>query len=354
MARMLRRSPVHSHLAAAGAHFSPVVGWEIADFYRLGSAESASDIAQAEYAAAKTTAILADDCARAKVAVIGPGAEDALRGICAGFADMAPNHAASAFLLNPTGGIDCAIQILRLNEQDFHLTAPAARSTYLLTHLGHGLTRFHSAHMLDVTAATAVFVLGGPGAVKILAPDFEGEIDTAEGRIAAGYLAGVPVRLVGTTPFGGDGFEIHVATEYSAHVFEALQRTGAPFGLRLAGSLALDMLRIDNGIPAIGREMDGKTMPLEIAAGTAVTDAASRRLKQLFVRGGAIRPKGRESVFCRGKQVGTVTSAAYSPTADGSFLLAFIDSAADLQNLEIEAHAGTAPAQVCDRIRVEA
>ncbi|MBK8770254.1 MAG: FAD-dependent oxidoreductase [Rhizobiales bacterium] len=349
VARMLRRGPVHSRLAAAGAHFSPVIGWEIADYFRLTDSASPADIAAAEYAAAKNTAVLADDSARAKMSVAGPEAEAALRSICAGFNGMPSDQYTPAFLLNTAGGIDCPVTIQKYGEFNFLLAAPAARAAYLHTHLQHGLAKFPGVQLLDVTAAGAVFILAGPNARKILASDFEGELAAPDGHIAPGYLAGAPVRIIGTTSFGS-GFEIHVSTEYAAHIFETLEQSGASHGLRLAGALALDMLRIENGIPAIGREMSAKTKPQEIVAAAGGTS----RLKQLFVRGSAIRPRGHESVLCRGKRVGTVTSSTYSPVADGSFLLAFMDSAAPAADLEIEAHTGVAPALVCERIHSEA
>lgn len=348
VARMLRRSPVHAHLSAAGAHFSPIVGWEIADYFPAASAESAAESAQSEYAAAKAAAILADDSSRTKIAVVGRAAEASLRALCAGFEGVAPGRLATGYLLNPQGGIDCEVSILHADEQEFLVSTAAARSAYLLTHLRQGLKAFPGTSFLDVTAGTAVFIMGGPEKLTVLTTLFEGEIGVCKGSFRSGYIAGAPVRLVGAAPFGADGMEIHVGAEYAAHVFEALLDAGKACGLRLAGALALDMLRVENGIPAMGREMGGKMTPTGVLAG-GEANATLPRLQHLFVSGDAIRPRGREGVVSGGRRVGIVTSAAYSSSAKGSFLLALVDPKADLGNLEIEAHSGSARATPCEK-----
>lgn len=338
MARMLRRSPVHAALAAAGAHFSPVIGWEIADYYGLEDGRGGNDAVNAEYMAAKQTAILVDDSHRAKIAVMGPDAEAALQKLCTGFNGSVADQAATSLILNATGGIDCDVTISELRAQVFLLTTPASRSTHLQTCIRHGLAGLSGVETLDVTAGSAVFVLSGPSATQILAPLFEGELDGPERSIRDGYLAGVPARVIAMTPYGEQGFEIHVSSEYAAHVFESLRETGADQGLRLAGTRAVELLRIENGIPAFGREIRSRTTPPEIAAVNGKT--ADRVLKRFFLKDGAFRPKGREGLLCGDERVGIVTSAAFSPLAKGSFLLASVDQAFADAKLDIETRDG--------------
>ena len=354
VARMLRRSPVHVHLAAAGAHFSPITGWETADYYLPGNTGSAPDAVQAEYMAARTAAILADDSSRAKFAVSGSGAEEALRSLCSNFAGVTPGRATSAFVLNAAGGIDCQVMILCAGLDHYLVMAPATRSAYLHTHLRHSLRKYPNVQLLDVTAGQAIFIVDGPLSRDMFAPLFEGRFDDAARSVSEGFLAGAPVRIIRMAPFGGDGFEIHISTEYAAHAFEALTQAGGGSGFRLAGSAALDMLRIENGVPAIGREIDGLTVPEEIAAEAAGFDKAPRRLMHLFVGSAIARPRGREGVLRQGQRVGTVTSAAYSPRAGGSFLLALIDSAADGPDLEIEIGGSSVATSDCRQIQAEA
>ncbi|MGE3873544.1 MAG: FAD-dependent oxidoreductase [Parvibaculaceae bacterium] len=348
MARMLRRSPVHAALVAAGAHFSPVVGWEVAEYYTAGERSEANDPVSAEYAAAKQSAILVDDSARAKIAVMGQDAEEALRHLCTAHSRASPGRATAAFILNSTGGIDCDVTIVRLRDRAFMLTTSAGRSNYLQTCLRHGLSRFPAVETLDVTSGTAVFVLSGPAARDILGLLFEGDIGASPGAVHQGYLSGAPVRLVAMTPYGEPGFEIHAPSDYAAHVFEALRDTGAAHGLRLAGTKAIELLRIENGIPVFGQEIHGRTTPLEIGAPKGETaGAAERVLKSFFIKDGAFRPHGREGLLSGDRRVGTVTSAAYSPLAKGSFLLTSIDRVSAEATLEIETRNGRMPIPAC-------
>ena len=347
MARMLRRSPVHAALAAAGAHFSPVIGWEIAEYYGAGEEHSADDLINGEYAAAKQSAILVDDSARTKITIVGQNAEAALQELCA-YSRPSAEQAGTAFILNFTGGIDCDVTIAPLGDHIFLLTTPAAQSNYLQTSIRHRLAQFPGVEALDVTAGSAILVLSGPAAREILTPLFEGEIDIPNKIVGHGYLAGAPVRLVAMTPYGEPGFEIHVSSDYAAHVFETLREAGAAHGMRLAGTKAIELLRIENGIPAFGREIHGRTTPPEIGEGKDKAEKADGRvLKRFFIKEGGFRPRGREGLLSGDQRVGVVTSVAYSPLAMGSFLLAFIDRAFAGATLDIETRDGRVPVMAC-------
>jgi glycine cleavage system aminomethyltransferase T len=122
--------------------------------------------------------------------------------------------------------------------------------------------------------------------------------------------------------------------------------------LRLAGTKAVDRLRIENGVPVFGREIDGRTTLAELGlSAPSAGEAASRFLKRLFVAGSAYLPKGREGVFAGERRVGTVTSAAFSPIAAGSFVLAFVDGGfANATGLEMETRDGKTPIVDCSTI----
>lgn len=346
MARTLRRSPVYAALALAGARFTPVAGWEVAEYFDGEAGADVDDLVNGEYIAAKRSAILVDDSSRAKFAIMGPGAEAALRNLFPACPPLTKGRISTGFALTPTGGIDCEVTITPLEDDNFVLTTSASRGTYLQTFIRHGLAKVPEVRWLDVTAGTAVFVMSGPAVLEILEPLIENAIPRpGTSAIEHGYLAGAPVRLVAATPFGEPGVEVHVSSDYAAYVFEALLKGGAgggaAGGLRLAGSRAIDRLRIENGIPAFGNEIDGRTKPCEIgvAAGTG-GETAGRSLKRFLVEGSAYRPKGREGLFAGDQRVGSVTSAAFSPIADGSFVLAFVDKRFADSGLELETHDG--------------
>jgi 4-methylaminobutanoate oxidase (formaldehyde-forming) len=352
MGRLLRRSPVHAALAAAGAHCAPSVGWEVAEYFTLAAEADPGDCAEGEYVAAKQAAILVDDSMRAKFAVMGSGAEAALRSLFPACVLPAAGEIATVFAQNSMGGIDCGIMIIGQEDDGFLLTTPALRSTYLQTLLRHGLAGAADVTWLDVSSGSAVFVLSGPAAPAMLEPLLEAADPLARTGATSGYLAGAPVRLLPTTPYGEPGFEIHVSSDYAAYVFEALREAGAPSGLRLAGTKAVDALRIENGIPAFGKEIDGRTTLAELGLFMPPAgEAAGRFLKRFFVAGSAYLPKGREGVLAGERRVGSVTSAAYSPLAAGSFILAFVDGGfANATGLQMETRDGKIPIVGCGKI----
>lgn len=359
MGRTLRRSPVYAALAAAGARFTPVAGWEVAEYFDCEGSAHADALVDGEYTAAKRSAILVDDSPRAKFVVMGQGAEATLRGLFPACPPLTKGQMSTGFALNLTGGIDCDVAITQLEDDDFLLTTSASRSTYLQTFIRRGLAGVPEVRWLDLTAGTAVFVVSGPATLQILEPLVENAIPGSSSSpgtasVGHGYLAGAPVRLVATTPFGEPGVEIHVSSDYAAYVFDALLENGVANGLRLAGTKAIDKLRIENGIPAFGKEIDGRTTLCEIGVSANMRgEVAGRSLKRFLVKGDTYRPKGREGLFADDQRVGSATSAAFSPIAKGSFVLAFVDKRFSGSRLEMETRDGKTEIIDCSEAQLE-
>src|SRR5258708_12459726 len=55
-----------------------------------------------------------------------------------------------------------------------------------------------------------------------------------------------PVLALRVTYLGELGYELHLPTEYAAHVYELLEAAGRDHGLADAGYRAIDSLRLEN------------------------------------------------------------------------------------------------------------
>ncbi len=118
---------------------------------------------------------------------------------------------------------------------------------------------------------------------------------------------------------------------------------GAAAGLVEAEPALLELLRIEAGVPWLGRDLDESVLPDEAGLGHAVSDTKgcytgqevvarmrsrgriSHRLVGLWAEGERPLPEGAE-VRVEGAPVGEVTSAAVSPEA-GSIALAYLRAA---------------------------
>lgn len=151
---------------------------------------------------------------------------------------------------------------------------------------------------------------------------------------------------------GGPGFQVFAPVDEVAPVRARLLEAGSERGLVEADPEVLEILRIEAGVPWLGRELDETVLPdeagLEHAASTSKgcytgqevvarmrsRGRVSHRLVGLRAEGAQPLPAGAE-VRADGRRVGEVTSAALSPSA-GSIALAYLKRPHDLPGTAVE------------------
>ena len=147
-------------------------------------------------------------------------------------------------------------------------------------------------------------------------------------------VCGVPV-VVSRTGFSAElGYDIYVAVEEGAAMFEGLWEAGRGSGMRLCGSRALNIRRMEAGILNVGQDFDWTCNPYEIGLGWMVhldkrCFHGQRALGRIAAQGPARRIAGFEidhdravahgsPVRCGGEAVGVVSSAVLSPALGAS------------------------------------
>ncbi len=153
-------------------------------------------------------------------------------------------------------------------------------------------------------------------------------------------LAGAPVTLAAFGFSGEAAFQLLVPAAAREDVAAALLATGAPHGLVEAGAEALEILRIEAGIPRVGSELDDSVLPdeagldrtisttkgcytgQEVVARLRSQGVPSHRLMGLRSPGGDPIPVG-EPIQAESSRVGEITSACSSPRF-GSIALGFL------------------------------
>ena len=101
----------------------------------------------------------------------------------------------------------------------------------------------------DVSETVAALAVQGPTSGALLQTVADADVTSLKYfRVATGKIAGIPVDISRTGYTGDLGYEIWMPWHQATQVWDALVAAGAPFDLRPAGMLALDVARIEAGL----------------------------------------------------------------------------------------------------------
>jgi 4-methylaminobutanoate oxidase (formaldehyde-forming) len=196
----------------------------------------------------------------------------------------------------------------------------------------------------DVTSASTLLSLQGPRSRTLLSRLTDADLSneafpylTAK-PIHVGYA---PVLAARVTYVGELGYELHVPTEFSVHVYDELAAAGADLGFRPIGLDAMSGLRLEKGYRDMGVDIDNTDNPIE--AGLAFTIAwdkpdgfvgrdalvevkaqgpTQNRIVSLIVEDADADLFGNEPVLVDGVWVGYVRAAGFGHTVGGPVGLA--------------------------------
>ena len=354
-ARGARRSPLYDALKAKGAVYGSKAGWERPLWFATGEvlgSETPSfeqkpgwfEAVGREHKAVRETAALFDQTSFSKFEVTGKGALAALQRIAANDLDRPDGACFYTQLCNERGGIEADLTIMRLAEDRFYVVTGSQFGVRDSGWIAQHLPRDDSAEIREVTSAYAVLNIVGPRSREILQATTDDDLSNAAlpyltiREIEIGLAAGVRAARVGYV--GELGWELHVPTEYAAHVYERLTEAGTALGLIDAGYRAIELLRLEKGYVYWSADVTPDTNPYEAGLGFAVAldkgnflgraalkqikaEGPARRLTTLTVDGFAPLIGG-ETILVNAEVVGTTTSAGYGYTVGKTIALGYL------------------------------
>jgi 4-methylaminobutanoate oxidase (formaldehyde-forming) len=281
-ARGVRQSVLHDRLAAHGACFGEVMGWERANWYATGDVapeyrysygrQNWFGCSAEEHRAVREAVGLFDQSSFAKLRVEGPDALAALQRLCGNYVDVPAGRIVYTQMLNHRGGIEADLTVTRLADDAFMVVTSAAAATHDADWIRRGLEGVR-ATMTDVTSGTAVLGVMGPRSRELLARLTEADLGNDAFPFLTSreiWLARAPVRAARVTYVGELGWELYVPVEFAPGVHEALVAAGQDLGLRHAGYHAMDSLRIEKAYRSWGHDLGSEDTPLEAGLGFAV------------------------------------------------------------------------------------
>lgn len=357
--RNLRLSPLHERLAAKGAEFHERAGWERPVAFRRGRRISFDltfgrpgwlDASGEEHRAAREATAVFDQTSFAKLLVQGRDAERVLQSLCANDVAAPVRRIVYTAMLNPRGGYESDLTVMRWAEDAFLLVTGAAQGVrdalWIRRHLGPD----DFVTVTDVTSAYAVLGVMGPRSRELLTRADASGLDNDSHPylwwrdVEIGHSV---VRAARVTYVGELGWELYAPTEFARNVYDALHEAGADLGLLDAGYHALNSLRIEKGYRAWGAELSPDETPFEAGLGFAVKldkgDFVGReallakksegpprkRLLQFKAENPDAFLHGGEPIVWRGRYVGQVTSAAFGHTIGRPVAMGYVRAVED-------------------------
>jgi dimethylglycine dehydrogenase len=282
--RPLKTAPCHDRMAALGAQFGQVNGWERPNYFApQGFDDHAArsfrrggwwEHAVAEAGAIRHTAGLIDATAFAKHVLTGPGATRFLDWFTTNKLPRV-GRITLTYALTSAGTTRSEYTIVRQAEDRYYLVSAGAWQAYDADYLAKAMAdkmpEFGPMVLQDVTSQYGVFALAGPNARAILAklirdPDPASALSNKRFPWLSARdieLLMCPTMAIRVAYTGELGWELHHPIEMQNYLFDRLMEAGADLGLKPVGARAQNWLRQEKSYRAFGTELGRDATPLE-------------------------------------------------------------------------------------------
>lgn len=256
-----------------------------------------------------------------------------------------------AYLPNEEGGVIDDLLIYQIDSETYMLVVNASN----MEKDWEWITKYNTvgAELINISDRTALFAVQGPKATDALQSLTEIDLSVMSYyTFQKGVFAGVDNVLISATGYtGAGGFEIYVDNKDARHVWDAIFKAGADYGIKPIGLGARDTLRLEMGFCLYGHELSEESSPLEAGLGwvTKFTKdfIGSDVLKaekegglknklvgfELIDRG--IARQDYPIVDAQGAPIGRVTSGTQSPTLKKSIGMGYVTAEQSAEGNEI-------------------
>ncbi len=350
-----KRTPLHQIHVALGAKMVAYGGYDMPVSYPAGIA--------AEHRAVRERVGVFDVSHMGEFEVTGPDRNAFVQQItCNDVGALRPGQAQYSALLTDEGTFvdDCLVYRF---EDRLMLVVNAANIAADWAHIV-AQKRGANVRLRDISDATALLAVQGPGAEALVAPLTPvGVAMIPYYHFAEGKVAGVQCFISRTGYTGEDGFELYCRASDTETLWHALVGVGRgePCGLG-----ARDTLRLEAGYPLYGSDIDAGVTPYEaglawivkLDKGASFTGLAAlkqqkltgvkRRLVGFKVTEPKVVARHGYGVYVNDGQVDVVRSGTVTPTANCAIGMTYLPAAAAKPGtaFTIDVRGKRAPAEV--------
>ncbi len=297
---------------------------------------------QDEHATVCKKAGLIDLSFRTQVKLTGEDRNDFLQGMLSNDVKaLQPGAGCLATLLTEQGRIVAEVRVYA-EESAVLLDLDAHIKDKTVEALGRFLIA-DDVEIEDLSAHQVTIAVQGPSAAEVLAGAGLSSLPEQDLQHQAGTIADVHVRVIRSDRTGKGGYEFHVPSGRATTVWQALSQLN---GLLPVGHTALNMLRVEAGIPWYGLDMDEDRIVLEVGLDRAISFNKGCYLGQEVVERASARghmnrqlsgfllgedqdswdslPTRGDKLFKDTKEVGWLTSVTASPTLGRPIALGYV------------------------------
>jgi 4-methylaminobutanoate oxidase (formaldehyde-forming) len=355
-ARPVRTTPLHDRLAARGACFGELAGWERANWFAPPGVEPKYEYsygrqnwfeyAGAEHKAIRDTVGVLDQTSFAKFLLQGRDAEKILSRVCANNVAVPPGKIVYTQWLNERGGIEADLTVTRLTGDSYLVVTAAGTQVRDFVWLQRHIPDGAHAVLTDITSGHAVLGVMGPRARDLLTRVTDADLSNDAfpfGTSQEINLAYAKVRASRISYVGELGWELYIPAEFALGVYDAIVAAGDAVELKHAGMHAMNSLRMEKGYRHWGDDITEEDTPLEAGLGFAVAfdkdadfigrDALLRQketgLKRRLVQFALEDPESLlyhdEPIWRDGKIVGRITSGMFGYTIGCAIGMGYVE-----------------------------
>jgi len=353
--RQLRLSPFHQRLKEAGAVYGSKNGWERPLWFAPQGVEPVDQLdfldpgwkryAAEEHKAVRECVALIDQTSFAKFDIFGTSALEGLQRMCVSNMDKPKGAIIYTQMCNAVGGIEADVTFIRLGNDHFRMITGSGfgvhDSDWLRRNLPSGV------HVVEMTSSYAVLNLTGPKSRDVLKAASESDVsnDTLPFSAARDIIIGAAPVMAARIGYVGElGYELHIPTEYAAHVYDALWAAGQPHGITNVGYRAIESLRMEKGYVYWSGDISPDYTPIEAGLGFRVHlkskgDFLGRKVLEDQMQNGPKRRlctftsdthlplTGGETILNGDNVVSLATSVGFGYTVGQTILRGYLDAA---------------------------
>lgn len=248
----MRRVVLHDVHVAHGGVLAERYGWGLPIHY--------GDPA-GEYTAARTTTGLLDWSAWGRLILAGRDRAAFLHRLSTNVVEgLLPGQGVATVLTSPTARVIERLIVYAKPEHLLAVTAPQ-NPARVAKYLRGYIFWQDEVSVQDATAETGMLTLVGPRAAEVVRRATGLAVTgLARHHHLSGVIGGGEALMARGDPIAGDAYHVIIPAELLASAWDALVQAGArPVGLE-----AWEVLRVEAGMPAYGRELSERVTPLDV------------------------------------------------------------------------------------------
>ncbi len=350
--RFAKTTPLTPILQAEGAEFTPVNGWERADYFKPSPDFTEThgyrftevfDVVAAEVKSLQSGVGITEVNGFNRFEISGDGAQDWLDTMFCGNVTRKAGRIGLGYMLNHHGLIKAEATIANLPDGRIWYGSAAASEfhdmDWLTAHAPEGIT------VKSLTNDMTIIVIAGPKSRDVLSQAARGDWSAAAFPWLSVRKAsiGIAPAVVMSVSFSGElAYEIHVPNASLFAAWTALRAAGADHGMTLFGARAVESMRLEKGYRHWKADLITEFDPFESDLSRFVKmekadfigkEALQKRLDTpsgktfatLKVASDIAPAQPGASIRANGKIIGTVTSADWGHRVNENLAMGFLD-----------------------------